>query len=157
MTSYTVHEPPQPSIDELQKVDRIQFVKNGFSWLALLFPFLWTIYHRMWLVLVCFAVMMTALQGAALLIGASEAVSAYLSILLSLVFAFEANDLRRWTLERNGYRLTGAVTGATRDECELKFFSKWLRSKAYSADLTRIATQLTSGAVPGTPAPRLSS
>lgn len=61
MTVYTVLEPP-PSGDDLRDAERVAFVRDGFSWLALLFPLLWLLWHRMWLVLVLWIAVVVVLQ-----------------------------------------------------------------------------------------------
>ena len=49
----------------------------------------------------------------------------WLSLALVVLFAFEANDLRRAALERRGYKV-GTAIGAGRDFAELAFFRSWL-------------------------------
>ena len=57
---------------------------------------------------------------------AGKTVSGWLSLALVVLFAFEANDLRRAALERRGYRQMGTAVGAGRDDAELAFFRSWL-------------------------------
>ena len=45
---------------------------------------------------------------------------------LNLMIGFEADTLRRWALERRGWRTLGSVTGKTAAECERRFFESWL-------------------------------
>jgi hypothetical protein len=47
-------------------------------------------------------------------------------VALIVLFAFEANDLRRATLERRGYKQVGTAGGSGRDDAELAFFQSWL-------------------------------
>jgi hypothetical protein len=49
------------------------------------------------------------------------------------VLAIQANDLRRWSLERRGFEMVAAVTGRSRDECEMKFFSSLLENAPAAA------------------------
>jgi hypothetical protein len=120
MTVYTVLEPP-PSGDDLRDAERVAFVRDGFSWLALLFPLLWLLWHRMWLVLVLWiAVVVLAEWGATFLGGPVPLVAA---AAIAVAMGFEANNLRRWTLERRGWRFAGVVAGADRSECERRFFA----------------------------------
>jgi hypothetical protein len=122
MAVYTVLEPP-PSGDEARDAERVAFVRDGFSWLALLFPLLWLLWHRMWLVLVLWiAVVVLAEWGASFLGGPVPLVAA---AAIAVVMGFEANNLRRWTLERRGWRFAGVVAGADRSECERRFFAGW--------------------------------
>jgi len=45
---------------------------------------------------------------------------------LALMIVFEGDTLRRWALERRGWRTLGSVTGKTAAECERRFFETWL-------------------------------
>ncbi len=125
MTVYTVHQPLAFANDPLKQVDQLVFIKEGFSWLALLFPVFWLIFHRMWLVLIGFIVVFFAVQWGLLTLGLSEDAVGIMTSLLLVGFAFEANTFKRWTLGRSGYKMIAAVTGKSLGDCELKFFSGW--------------------------------
>lgn len=121
MRIYTVHENPAAPAEE----QRIVFVKEGFNWPALFVPVLWMLYHRLWIVLGGFVLALVALSGLAQLAGLSEDGVAICSVVLQLLVAFEANDLRRWTLERGGYRQIAVVGGPRLDEAERVFFRSY--------------------------------
>jgi hypothetical protein len=44
-------------------------------------------------------------------------------ILLQVLFALEANNLRRWTLERRGHRFAGVAEGRNLEDAEIRHFS----------------------------------
>jgi len=119
MRSYTVHAPPgDPPAPE-----RFVFVKDGFSWPALFVPVLWILYYRLWLTLVAYI-------GAMLLIGlvdwlAGDNVATVLAVLAAILFAMEANNIRRLELGRRGWRELGSASGESLEEAELRFFSNW--------------------------------
>jgi hypothetical protein len=48
---------------------------------------------------------------------------------LNLLLAFEGDTLRRWTLNRRGWRMLGAANGRNRNECERRFFEAWIPSQ----------------------------
>ena len=50
---------------------------------------------------------------------------------LNLLIGFEADTLRRWALDRSGWRMLGSVSGRTVAECERRFFDGWLPSAAH--------------------------
>ena len=54
MVTYTVHERSDETGNITDRADKVLFVKEGFGWVALLFPVLWLLYHRLWLVLAGF-------------------------------------------------------------------------------------------------------
>lgn len=137
MIAYTVYEPEELRGELLERADQVTFVREGFAWLALPFPVLWLLFHRMWLVLLAFLGLVVVLNLAAGLFAGGETIGGWMSLGLTVLLAFEANDLRRWTLERRGYRLAGTVSGRTRTECEQRFFTDWLDRTGASATAPR--------------------
>lgn len=123
MIVYTVHEPADAPADALSRADAAAFVKEGIAWWALFVPVLWLLYHRLWVVLALYVSAMILLHGGLAWAGVGEATSFWVTLVISILFAVQANDLRRWTLERRGFRLVGTVSGRTLAECELKYFA----------------------------------
>lgn len=127
MTVYNVYEPPEgDDADTMARAEKVSFVKDGFNWVALIVPAFWLLFQRMWLELLVLLVLVTALQW---VFGPGEAgrqAAGLVTLGLTVLFAFEANDLRGWALQRRGYRFTGVATGRDRDEAERSFFSAWL-------------------------------
>jgi hypothetical protein len=127
VTVYSVYEPRDPGPDIEARAEALQFVKEGFSWPAFLVPVLWLIYFRMWIELIVFVAILALAQ---LSLGGGQEEGAQLagwvSIALSVLLGFEANDLRTASLERRGYRLIGIAEGRGRTNAELAFFKNWL-------------------------------
>lgn len=121
MAIYTVLAPPPRDGDPAKEALNTAFVKDGFSWPALLFAAPWMIYRRMWLTLVVYVAVMTALAYAMQRAGGDFGASVVL--LVHLLFALEANNLRRWTLERRGFRLVAVAEGRNIEEAEIRYFS----------------------------------
>ena len=48
MLTFTVHEPPNPPADRVDRAEGLVFIKDGFSWFAALFAPLWLLVHRLW-------------------------------------------------------------------------------------------------------------
>lgn len=126
MAAFTVMTPP-PSGDDLTDAERVAFIKDGFSWPALFVPVLWAIYHRLWLVLVLLIAAIVAIEALAL--GVDDRAGAVAAVAFSFLFALEANLLRRWTLRRRGWRMTGIVVGRNRDDNERRYFQRWLEER----------------------------
>ena len=125
MKTFTVHEPAEPASDPLKRADQLVFIKEGVAWLALFFPVIWLLVQRMWLVLVLFILAAIGISAAVTSIGADQQIAAWATIALGVLLAFQANDLRRWKLDRKGYRMVAAVAGNSRDDCERRFFADW--------------------------------
>ncbi len=62
MTVYSVYEPPTQAPDLAERADRLAFVKEGFSWPALLVPLLWLLYYRMWIEFILLVLVYVGLQ-----------------------------------------------------------------------------------------------
>lgn len=124
MSTYVVMAPPEFNDlagDPLQS-DRLAFVPDGFSVLAFLFSIIWMLVHRMWLVLLGY--LGIALVVELLALAVSPEATAIAAFVVSILFGFEAQALRRWSLERKGWRVVGIVDGVNRAEAELRFLHK---------------------------------
>ena len=105
MRIWTVHQRPAMT----GKPARTVMVREGFSWLAALFPLFWFLAKRLWIAAALYFALATLL-GFVLPAG----ISPWAMIALQILTGFEARNLQRWTLERRGFRLMGVVQG--RDE-----------------------------------------
>jgi len=137
MLTFTVHEPPNPPADRVDRAESIVFIKEGFSWMAALFAPIWLIVHRLWWPLLAFVVLIGVVQLVKLVTGLDERWAGLAVLALNLLVGFEADTLRRWTLERRGWRTLGSVSGKTTDECERRFFDTWLPSQPIIAASTQ--------------------
>ncbi len=126
MRVYTVHEPQRGSDDIGSRAERLVFVPERFSLLAMLFGIPWLLVHRLWIELIILVGVLVAINAGAQMLGASQGLMALASTSIGLLLGFEAQNLRRMALERAGYRLVAVVHGASRDEAERKFFHAWL-------------------------------
>ena len=126
MAAYSVYEPPKPASDLFERADRLAFVREGFSWPALLVPLFWLIYQRMWIEFFLLLAVYAALQAAFGTDPQGQALAAWASVAVGVLFAFEANDLRTLALERRGYSFAGVAIGRDRTEAERAFFTSWL-------------------------------
>ncbi len=126
MQTYTVHEPPNTSADRVDRAERLVFIKEGFSWGAVLFGPLWLLAHRLWWPLIGYLVAYTAIEATRLAAIVDRRWIGLILIALNLLLAFEGDSLRRWALARRGWRMLGASSGRNRAECERRFFEAWL-------------------------------
>lgn len=143
MRLYTVWDPPERWGEAAVGV-RTRFVREGFSWLGFLFPFLWLLFNGMWLVLLAFVALTVAVEAVAtLLLGASTGIA---SLALNIVFGFEARGLLMWSLARKGWRYRGVVSGLTREDAERRWFDR-----AYGSPEGRAAPDSAGEAAPWGP------
>ncbi len=129
MLTFTVHEPPNPPADRIERADKLVFVKDGFSWLAALFAPLWMLVHRLWWALLGYVLVLVALRSMQEFGVFNESTTGLMIFALNLLVGFEADTLRRWALDRKGWQMLGSVSGRTVDECERRFFDGWLPSQ----------------------------
>jgi hypothetical protein len=133
MITFTVHEPPNPPVDRIERAAGMTFVRDGFSWSAALFTPVWMLAHRLWWPLVAYI-------GATAVVGlARESIVFHpgwltlATLAVSLLIGLEAGALRRWSLARRGWTTLGAVSGRTAQDCERRFFDMWLPTQPQSA------------------------
>ncbi len=127
MNVYTVHEPRRLTGDPAGDAERFVFVRDGFHvWAFLLGP-LWMLWHRMWLVLPAYLVLVALVLAGLAAAGLSGPARFAVGVLLALLVGFEAATLRRFTLRRR--RQVGVVVGRDREDAERRFFDSWIDSR----------------------------
>jgi len=126
MITFTVHEPPQPAADRMDRAESLVFVKEGFTWSAALFAPIWLLLHRLWWPLLGYVVLVGVLEAVRLIDIVNPGWITLASFVLHLLVGFEADTLRRWMLDRRGWRMLGSVSGRNAAECERRFFEHWL-------------------------------
>jgi Protein of unknown function (DUF2628) len=130
MSVYTVHEPPLRATEVSPSAERIVFVRDGFSFWVFLFAPWWMLWRRMWLVFVGYVVVTVAVIAALDVLGASQAVLLIVGLLISFLVGLEASTLRRFTLQRRGWKNVGVVSGDDREDAERRFFGAWVRGRS---------------------------
>ncbi|WP_373502532.1 DUF2628 domain-containing protein [Aestuariivirga sp.] len=118
MALYTVLEAPDG------RVDRVAFVKEGFSGAALVLTVIWALWNRMWIVAAIIFAILVALSVSVSAFGLNEASMAATEFGLALIFGFEARRLKVMSLERAGFRKAGLVEASSLEAAELDYFSQ---------------------------------
>lgn len=111
MRVYTVHVPPYSSRDREPIL-----IKEGFSWLAFLFGFLWALYHRLWLAAAGIAIAYVVAGALMDAIGLDGLTQAIVTLAIAFVIGAHGNDWWRRKLARMGARDEGVVAARTIDE-----------------------------------------
>jgi hypothetical protein len=124
--TFTVHEPPQPAGDRLDRAESLLFVKDGFTWSAAFFAPIWLIVHRLWWPLLAYVAIVGLFEAIRFLGIIDPGWITLANIGLHVLIGCEGDTLRRWSLERSGWRMLGSVSGKTAAECERRFFDRWL-------------------------------
>jgi hypothetical protein len=124
MPVYTVHAPVTSGAD-VAATDRFAFVRDGFHfWAAVLGP-VWLAWHRLWLALIGWIVLMAVIDVAMVRLGVGTGAIFLADVLLALLLGFEAASLKRWTLSRRNWRQLDIVVADDEEAAERRFFDRW--------------------------------
>jgi hypothetical protein len=124
MPVYTVHAPVTSGAD-FAATDRFAFVRDGFHfWAAVAGP-IWLAWHRLWLALLGWIVLLAAVDFGLAALGVSSGRIVVVNALLALLLGFEAASLQRWTLSRRKWRQLDIVVADDEEAAERRFFDRW--------------------------------
>jgi hypothetical protein len=123
MAAYSVFAPPL-SHAGAAGAERFKFVRDGFSWPALILGPIWMLFHRLALVLLLWLVVVLVLGAVIRLFGVPSGTALLVFLLLALLIGLEASTLRSWTLKRRGWREIGIVVADELEAAERRFFDE---------------------------------
>jgi hypothetical protein len=126
VVTYTVHEPPVPEADRVDRGAELEFVKDGFSWLTAICPPLGLLANGLWLFAIAYLVLATAVAWALTALKVDPNWIGVLFLMANIFLGFELSSLQRWMLDQMGWTTLGVVTGSSIAECERRFFESWL-------------------------------
>jgi len=135
MSVYTVHAPRASGADS-RSTDRFVFVRDGFHLWAAVFGVLWLAWHRLWLALIGWLIVVATVDAILLGAGIGRGTVMFADLLLALLLGFEASSLERWTLSRRSWRQLDIVVGDDRDSAERRFFERWAAGRSSGYDQT---------------------
>jgi len=115
MTVYTVH------VRETGLKPTLALVKDGFSWPAAIFGFIWALVIGAWdVALVLFLLQLAVGLAVPMLIGDPTA-QAVIHLGVAVVVGLSANELRRWSLDRRNMFEEAVVTAHDKEEAERRY------------------------------------
>src|SRR3954470_1425408 len=85
MTTYTLHLPREARPGDPNGLDEADLVKDGFSWGAFFFTFLWFFVHRLWLAGFAVLVVLIAFGGILRLLGVAPFAAGVAHLLVLLL------------------------------------------------------------------------
>lgn len=139
MRIYTVYELPGAPLD----AGGVVFVREGFSWPALFFNWIWALTHKLWLVALGFLIVSAVLAGLIDALQIDPTTSLLISLAVQIFFALQANDFWRWSLERQGYQLVAIQSARRLQDAELSFFQSPAGRALMTSDRTSVAKPFT--------------
>lgn len=127
MSVYTVHEPPPRRNESAADPERFRFVRDGFHFWAFVFGPVWMLFHRLWLVFLCYVILSATLHTVLWFAGTTSGTKFYIGVLISILIGLEAPTLRRWTYARRGWKTVSVVAANDAEDAERRFFDAWSR------------------------------
>ncbi|MGJ4941014.1 DUF2628 domain-containing protein [Bradyrhizobium sp. HKCCYLS1011] len=124
MPVYTVHAPLASGAD-LRSTDRFVFVRDGFHLWAAVLGVLWLAWHRLWLALIGWIILVAAVDAILLSFGIGRGTVVLADVLLAILLGLEASSLKRWSFSRGNWRQLDIVVGDDLDAAERRFFERW--------------------------------
>jgi Protein of unknown function (DUF2628) len=147
MKTYTLHVAADAQPGDAGALDRAVLLRDGFSWGAFFFSFLWFFAHRLWIAGLIVLVAAGGLAALLQFMRVGTAATFWAGLLFAFLVGLEANSLRRWTLARRGRPAVDVVAAGDLEEAEAKAFSRWLgeSSGAGTAPAWRAAAPIPAG------------
>jgi hypothetical protein len=124
MPVYTVHAPVANGANPAA-TDRFVFVRDGFHFWAAVASVFWLLWHRLWLALIGWIILMVAIQFGLAAVGASGGTILFVDVVVAILMGFEAASLQRWTLSRRKWRQLDIVVADDAEAAERRFFDRW--------------------------------
>ena len=124
MPVYTVHAPVGSNADPAT-TDKITFVRDGFHFWAVVFSVIWLAWHRLWLALLGWILLVVAVDVGLARLGLGRGTILMVDVVLALLLGFEAASLNRWTLSRRKWRQLDIVVADDEETAERRFFDRW--------------------------------
>src|SRR6202051_4554355 len=124
MPVYTVHAPVTVNAG-IRATERFAFVRDVFHFWAFILGGVWLAWHRLWLALIGWIVMIAAIDFGMTALGAGRMTVFWANVLIALLLGFEAASLQRWTLSRRNWRQLDIVVAEDEEAAERRFFDRW--------------------------------
>lgn len=119
---YTVHINPSKT----NALEKAVFIREGFNFFAFIFGVFWALYHRMWWLAICLAVVVAFFGAAEELKWLDTITLAILQLAFNLIIGYQANDLRRAELSRRGYIMSDVVVSDNELCAQQRYFDRVL-------------------------------
>jgi hypothetical protein len=133
MPVYTVHAPVATNAG-VAAADRFAFVRDGFHFWAALTGGLWLAWHRLWLALLGWILLLVAVDVGLSALGAGESAIFWANVLVALLMGFE-QPASALDLSRRNWRQLDIVVADDEEAAERRFFDRWTaRQRALSND-----------------------
>ncbi|VAV91795.1 hypothetical protein MNBD_ALPHA08-835 [hydrothermal vent metagenome] len=132
MNLYTVHYRKESEASLTGLAQDVVLVRDGFNWSALFLPSIWFLSKKMWFVFGVYLVIQAALLVIVFWGELPTEVLTITKITGNLILGFEANNLQRWSLDRDRYRERETIAARDMVAAEHRFFSQVTSGRVFS-------------------------
>jgi hypothetical protein len=122
MRVYTVHVPRRPWTSVTMAAAAAVAVKDGFSWPAFFFSFIWALTQRLWLV--AFVLLIAELLLSSLVEVLDVATGTAITLGAMLVMGWIGNDLKRSGLAKRGLAQHDVALGDSGEDAVRRYFAE---------------------------------
>lgn len=102
----------------------LKIIEDTFSWWALILGPLWVIWHRAWICAVGLIGLQTLISVASHWVDLNKVSQGAMSVGLAIIVGYIAQDMRRWTLSRQGFVETAIVAAPDEDTALLRYLEE---------------------------------
>ena len=100
----------------------VVLVKEGFSWLALFFSFLWAAWNRLWTVSIGIILVMSLSGAITGFLNLNPGLTGLIHLGMGVLIGFVAFDLQRYTLTQAGFEQVDLVVAESKQNAERQFY-----------------------------------
>ena len=125
-STFTIHLPRDSFPGDPRALERAEIVRDGFSWGGFLFPVIWFIWHRHWVVAILALIATLGLSLALSALRMPPGAIFGIEFLVHLFLGLEAASIRRLAYRLRRRPMAGLVIAADEAEAETKSFAQWL-------------------------------
>lgn len=118
MKVYSIHLKP----GALEPDRNALVIKEGFSWPAFLFGPFWALWNRLWVIFAILAGVYAAVTIAFALFPVNSAAEIAVTGAIAILIGLNANDWRRSSAARRGWRTEGLAAAPDRDTALRRYF-----------------------------------
>ena len=121
MAAYRVFEFPNAMPEQVQDGRNVELIRDGFSFLAVLFPAVWLLWNRVWFGFSFYVALILVFILASELIN--PLIGVFLNSLLGLYLGFEGTNWRAKKYLGNGWQEVDVVLASNYEEAEMRAFA----------------------------------
>lgn len=126
MVTYTLHVPEGAGPGDPDGLEKAELIKDGFSWGAFIFTFLWFFANRLWIAGLGALIVLIAFTALLNVLDVQPLAATVAQLLLGILIGLEANSLKRWTYARRGRPAVAVVSAEDYEAAEEKAIAQWL-------------------------------